>query len=588
MPSGVIEKRTSKMDLFTGSVSSVIEGRAGSALESVAPSPANYHKNHVDTDSDLTDHEPDHAHNLKPLTSASKQNGAASKDSSGLRQRNNAADSGKLSESDQKTALELKREERAKKKRKVTHYSHTFIIHTVQRPSPLSKESPEQNYRGFFNLSMLVLFVSNLRLIIENYMKYGLLLYLPSIPAADVAIVVFALALVPLFVYIAYRIEKLAVREITTTKPTADFVWRAHITNIVFSLVIPTTISWFLIKSPLAAAIPLFPATVIFLKLISYALVNSDLRRELALKVFPRRYEDTTSREGQAARAKQDERIEQKKDEDKEDEKPPRVNLSDPPYPLNITLNNLAYFCFAPTLSYQPSYPTTPKFRTDFFLKRAVEFSVAILGMYILGAQYAAPTLHNSLQALEQGNLVKIMERLLKLSVISVVMWLLMFYAVFHSGMNMVAEVLRFGDRRFYEPWWNCSDIATYWRLWNTPVYNWGKRHIYLPLIINFKVHPTVASLVVFTISALLHELLVGIPVHSVKGWAFWGMMGQIPLIAFTKWLESLRERRFGDSKEFFDTIGNLIFWISFTIVGQPMCIMLYYFDWYQKNAPKN
>lgn len=32
--------------------------------------------------------------------------------------------------------------------------------------------------------------------------------------------------------------------------------------------------------------------------------------------------------------------------------------------------------------------------------------------------------------------------------------WLLFFYAIFHSGLNITAEVLQFGDRTFYKDWW--------------------------------------------------------------------------------------------------------------------------------------
>lgn len=50
------------------------------------------------------------------------------------------------------------------------HLSHVI--------SPLEAENySKQNYRGFLNLLILVLFVSNLRLMFENYMKYGLLIY---------------------------------------------------------------------------------------------------------------------------------------------------------------------------------------------------------------------------------------------------------------------------------------------------------------------------------------------------------------------------------------------------------------------------
>ena len=44
--------------------------------------------------------------------------------------------------------------------------------------SPLELENySKQNYRGFLNLLILVLIVGNIRLMFENYMKYGLLIY---------------------------------------------------------------------------------------------------------------------------------------------------------------------------------------------------------------------------------------------------------------------------------------------------------------------------------------------------------------------------------------------------------------------------
>lgn len=64
-------------------------------------------------------------------------------------------------------------------------------------------------------------------------------------------------------------------------------------------------------------------------------------------------------------------------------------------------------------------------------------------------------------------------ERVLKLSIPSIYVWLLMFYGLFHSYLNMVAELLYFADRQFYKPWWNASTIGEYWRLWNLPVYQW-------------------------------------------------------------------------------------------------------------------
>jgi diacylglycerol O-acyltransferase-1 len=50
--------------------------------------------------------------------------------------------------------------------------------------------------------------------------------------------------------------------------------------------------------------------------------------------------------------------------------------------------------------------------------------------------------------------------------------------------------------------------------------------------------------------------------------------MGQIPLVAITKYIDKLRP---GSS------IGNMIFWLTFCIVGQPMAILMYTIDYYNK-----
>lgn len=240
-------------------------------------------------------------------------------------------------------------------------------------------------------------------------------------------------------------------------------------------------------------------------------------------------------------------------------------------YPNNVNAKNLLYFFFAPTLCYQPSYPRSPKFRKTFFMKRVGELITCLVMMYVLTEQYAKPTLANSIKALEEKNFVTIVERVLKLSTTAVVIWLLMFYALFHAFLNALSEVLRFGDRTFYLAWWNSGNLATYWRLWNRPVYLFFKRHVYIPAV-QRGVPPAACQLIVFFVSAVLHEVLVGIPTHSITGFAFFGMLGQIPLIAITHPLEKWRGKG--------TALGNTIFWIVFCVVGQPTIALLYYYQW--------
>jgi hypothetical protein len=50
-------------------------------------------------------------------------------------------------------------------------------MHTCARVSYLSDAAPEQNYHGFLNLGATILVVTNLRFLLENFLKYGPYLY---------------------------------------------------------------------------------------------------------------------------------------------------------------------------------------------------------------------------------------------------------------------------------------------------------------------------------------------------------------------------------------------------------------------------
>jgi hypothetical protein len=208
-------------------------------------------------------------------------------------------------------------------------------------------------------------------------------------------------------------------------------------------------------------------------------------------------------------------------------------------YPRNLTAWNLMYFAMAPTLCYQPSYPRTQRFRKFFFARRLIEVVTLSLAMYFLAEQYSRPILQNAIKPIQDLNALALFERVLKLAIPSIYIWLIMFYLIFHSYLNLWAEIMRFGDRAFYRPWWNATTIAEYWRLWNLPMYRWFKRHIYVPLLA--RGYPRwVAGLSAFFVSAIGHEVLVGIPVKVFEGWAFWAMMLQVPLIWLTESIKNL------------------------------------------------
>lgn len=59
-------------------------------------------------------------------------------------------------------------------------------------------------------------------------------------------------------------------------------------------------------------------------------------------------------------------------------------------------------------------------------------------------------------------------------------------------------------------------------------------------------------------------------------GVAFLGMFFQLPLIQLTAPLEKMKS---ANGK----LLGNTIFWVSFTILGQPFAALMYFYAWQAK-----
>lgn len=273
-------------------------------------------------------------------------------------------------------------------------------------------------------------------------------------------------------------------KEQQTFQLTWRFIAFAHTINATLCLAVTNFVVYYYVHHPGIGTICELHAIIVWLKNCSYAFTNRDLRHAM---LHP-----------------------------SEQSKLPEI-YSSCPYPQNVTVGNLVYFWLAPTLVYQPVYPRTTHIRWGFVGKRLGEFVVLSVFIWLTSAQYAAPVLRNSLDKIAVLDFTSIIERIMKLSTISLVIWLAGFYALFQSLLNALAEIMRFGDREFYSDWWNSWSVGMYWRSWNKPVYLFMKRHIFSPLV-GRGWSPFAASIMVFLFSAILHELLVGIPTHNLIG----------------------------------------------------------------------
>ncbi|CAD0041426.1 unnamed protein product [Aureobasidium pullulans] len=333
-------------------------------------------------------------------------------------------------------------------------YRHTFAVHSTTRASCLSQDSvAPTSFTGFRNLGALygVLICVRCHDYRRQDVVYGSILYL----------------LVPCHLFVAYIIELVAAQqakgalarakktgvdaaanssqrrqELRAFRTAWHLIAFAHGVNATLNLALATYVVYYHIHHPGIGTLCELHAVIVWLKTCSYAFTNRDLRHAL---LYPYASEV------------------------------PEL-YSSCPYPQNITLHNLTYFWWAPTLIYQPVYPRSEKIRWPFVFKRCVE----VIGLSI---------------------------RLMKLSTISLFCWLAGFYALFQSFLNALAEVMRFGDREFYGDWWNSSGVRGYWSSWNKPVFQFMKRHIYSPMV-GRGVPPLVAQIMTFLFSGVLHELL--------------------------------------------------------------------------------
>jgi len=433
------------------------------------------------------------------------------------------------------------------------HFPASRAVHRRALPSFLSHDAPKQNYRGIITLGVIIIIVSNLRTIIENFLRYGLMPILPTVShpwiLAELPVIHLFISL-HIFIFACFGIEKIAVQGRIKKE---SHILALHVIILAVEFLFSILSVWIRNIHPVVALPFLMTAVILWMKLVSYVHVNHHIRVN-QVKLNEANMTISSVPPNESPTFIQD------------TEGPPTA------YPENITLSNLYYYLLAPTLCYQLNYPRSSEIRVKYVFSLLFRIVITFGLMIILVTQYINPAVENAIEPLDKGDYFLVFEKLLRIAIPNTYVWLLGFYAFFHLYLNLFAEILRFGDRVFYKDWWNATDLEQYWRLWNLPVHYWLARHIYFPTL-RLGFSKAQASFFVFIFSAVFHELLISVPFHMLRLYAFFGMAAQIPLIFITKRLD----KTFNNPQ-----IGNVIFWVSFVIVGQPMGVLLYYYDYHR------
>lgn len=164
-------------------------------------------------------------------------------------------------------------------------YPPSKPMHVEAAPSYLSAEAPVQNYRGLFNLAMILLIVSNFRLIVDTLRKHGFALwhlrsYLEHLrnhyyedPWREFPFVS-GFLLLQAFIVTCFSIEWMLSRKILLESVGMSL----HILNMHSTLIVSIWIVWYHIETPYVGAVLLLNGTITWMKLISYVLANEDYR----------------------------------------------------------------------------------------------------------------------------------------------------------------------------------------------------------------------------------------------------------------------------------------------------------------------
>uniref|UniRef100_A0A4W6CMW6 O-acyltransferase n=1 Tax=Lates calcarifer TaxID=8187 RepID=A0A4W6CMW6_LATCA len=403
----------------------------------------------------------------------------------------------------------------------MTHASICFCSCHKTQESLLSSASGYNNYRGILNWCVVMLVLNNARLFLENLLRYGVLvdpiqvislfLHDPySWPAACLLIVS------NVFILVALYTE----RQLSKGSFSEPVGFLVHCINMAIMLTFPAAVV-LLVPSmtPVGGAFVLGIYTILFLKLYSYKDVNMWCRELSTVKA--------------------------KK--------------------LARSLSYMYYFVFAPTLCYELNFPRSPKIRTSFLLRRLFEMLFFIQLLVGLTQQWMIPIIQSSMKPLEDMDLSRMTERLLRLAVSKNPTLTVKLLEPFTKlvCLHACCELMTiFADSSFR----NSETVTYFWQNWNIPVHKWCLRHFYKPLL-RRGFSKMVSQSAVFFLSAFFHEYLVSVPLRMFRLWAFTGMMAQLPLAWFVgRFLRG--------------NYGNAAVWISL-IIGQPFAVLMYVHDYY-------
>ncbi|KAK0489169.1 MBOAT, membrane-bound O-acyltransferase family-domain-containing protein [Armillaria novae-zelandiae] len=149
---------------------------------------------------------------------------------------------------------------------------------------------------------------------------------------------------------------------------------------------------------------------------------------------------------------------------------------------------------------------------------------------------------------------------LLELSLPFMLAYLLLFYIIFECICNAFAELSYLMLHR-----WNSTSWDEFSRKWNKPVHMFLLRHVYASTMASYKLSRTSAMFITFFLSACVHELVMVIVTQKIRMYLFLLQLIQIPLIALSR-MPIIKQNQM---------LGNVVFWLGL-YAGFPLLCVAY------------
>ncbi|KAL7622939.1 Sterol O-acyltransferase 2 (Sterol-ester synthase 2) [Parahypoxylon ruwenzoriense] len=239
-------------------------------------------------------------------------------------------------------------------------------------------------------------------------------------------------------------------------------------------------------------------------------------------------------------------------------------------YPNNLTFTNHYEYIVLPTVVYELQYPRSDSINWLYVAEKACA-TVGVIFVMIMVSQAAIyPVVMRTVYMKQMGWTTAQRFRefpwmLSDLIFPFMMEYMLAWYLIWETVLNILAELTYFADRSFYDAWWNSVSWDQFARDWNRPVHNFLLRHVYHSSISSMRVNKHTATLITFFLSACVHELLMWCIFKKLRGYLLILQMCQLPLVRLsrTKWLRNQK------------TLGNMLFWIGI-FTGPSLLCSLY------------